>query len=141
MSLENMHELLTLADWYTHNDKEAMKITGTTSAIEASRDLSAYFNTFVIKQGANGCLLCSQGGHKLIPPLPGVIAVDSTGAGDAFCPASPTVSSTAPTRKPAPLYGNITGGTCVQAVGCQAAFVNEQEMLAKAEWMWATAIP
>ena len=132
MSLESMHEVLSLADWYTPNDKEAMKITGTATPLDAARKLSAYFDTVVIKLGADGCLLYKDGKETIVPPMPGVVAVDSTGAGDAFLAGFTYGLFHGADPATCALYGNITGGTSVQAVGCLASYVEEEELLRKA---------
>lgn len=133
MSLATMHDVLTLADWYTPNDKEAMKLTGTASPQAAARKLAAYFDTAVIKLGAEGCLLYKDGEETIIPPMPGVKAVDSTGAGDAFLAGFTYGLFQGAVPSVCALYGNITGGTSVQAVGCLAKYVDESELLSKAE--------
>lgn len=135
MSLGTMEEVLRLADWYTPNDKEAMKITGTNNPLDAARALSPYFDTVVIKLGKDGCLLYNEGKQTLVPPLPGVVAVDSTGAGDAFLAGFTYGLYHGADAYTCALYGNITGGTCVKAVGCLASYVNEQQLLALAESM------
>ncbi|NLX83961.1 MAG: carbohydrate kinase family protein [Clostridiales bacterium] len=137
MSLASMEEVLLMADWYTPNDKEAMKITGTDSPQAAARVLADFFETVVIKLGKEGCLLYQHGWELIVPAMPDVPVVDTTGAGDAFLAgftyglfhgAEPALCA---------LYGNITGGTCVQAVGCLGSYVTEEELLKKADQMKA----
>ena len=132
MSLDTMHEVLTLADWYTPNDKEAMKLTGAASVGSAARRLAPYFDTVVIKLGAEGCLLYKDDQETLVPPLPDVTAIDSTGAGDAFLAGFTYGLYHGAAPKLCALYGNITGGTSVQAVGCLAAYVDEKTLLGEA---------
>ena len=65
--------------------------------------------------------------------MPGVQAVDTTGAGDAFragfiyglfhdCPVEQCVQ-----------FGNITGAACVSAPGCLTGYVDEARLLAERE--------
>lgn len=80
----------------------------------------------------DGCMVKDQSGTRVIPSMKGVVAVDSTGAGDAFMsgfmyglyhdyPVDQCIR-----------FGNVTGGTCVQGVGCLTKYVNEQQLLEKA---------
>lgn len=129
MSLNTMEEVLRLAAWYTPNHLEAMKITGTASPADAARALAPFLDTVVIKLGAEGCLLYSGGKETLVPPLAGVKAVDSTGAGDAFLAGFTYGLYHGADPETCVIYGNITGGTCVKAVGCLASYVNEAQLL------------
>lgn len=133
MSVESMRDVLTQADWYTPNDKEAMLITGTRSPSAAADVLAEFFDTVVIKLGAEGCLLNHRGKETIVPSMPNVRAVDTTGAGDAFLAGFMYGLYHGAPPETCALYGNITGGTSVQAVGCLAAYVNEEELLKKAE--------
>ena len=67
--------------------------------------------------------------------VPGIPAdcIDATGAGDAFFAGFMYgIMKDEPIEKCA-LYGNITGGKCVTAVGCTTAYFTEDELLAMAE--------
>ncbi|MHC1787676.1 MAG: carbohydrate kinase family protein [Christensenellales bacterium] len=133
MSIQTMRDVLMLADWYTPNDREAMKITGTSDPSSAAKVLADFFDTVVVKLGSQGCLIYHAGRETIIPPMPDVLAVDSTGAGDAFLAGFTYGLYHGAEPRICALYGNITGGTCVQAVGCLASHVNEAQLLEKAE--------
>lgn len=133
MSIEKMRGVLEQADWYTPNDKEAMALTGTDSPSAAARVLAEFFDTVVIKLGAGGCLLYRRGQETIVPALPDVHAVDTTGAGDAFLAGFMYGLYHGAPPETCALYGNITGGACVKAVGCLASYVNEEELLKEAE--------
>ena len=61
------------------------------------------------------------------------VRVDSTGAGDAFFAGFLYgIMKDEPIEKCA-LYGNLTGGKCVTAVGCTTAYLTEEELLKMAE--------
>jgi len=129
MSLDNMRNILELADYYTPNDKEAMKVTGTSTPSQAARRLADFFETVVIKLGADGCLLYRKGRETVISPIPNIKAIDSTGAGDAFLAGFVYGLYHGAAPEVAALYGNITGAACVESVGCLASFVNEDKLL------------
>ncbi len=133
LSLDKYKDYLEIADYYVPNQKEALKITGESTLENAAEKLSRYFPDVIIKLDKDGCLLKNNAGIKVIPPLPGVRAVDATGAGDAFLsgflyglyhdyPVEQCIR-----------FGNVTGGTCVQGVGCLTRYVNEEELLRLAD--------
>ena len=137
LSIETCSRLLRLADYYTPNRAEALKITGRSTPQEAAEVLAEYLENVVIKLDSEGCLIYRQGEFTMIPVIPGIHAVDSTGAGDAFlagylygiyhgCDVVRSV-----------LFGNLAGGKCVTAEGCLAASYAEQELLAEAgKYAW-----
>ena len=132
LSTEKYHEYLELADYYLPNQKEALKITGSQTVEEAAEKLARYFENTIIKLDKDGCLLKNKDGIRFIPSMKDVVAVDSTGAGDAFMsgfmygiyhdyPVDQCIR-----------FGNVTGGTCVQGVGCLTKYVSEQQLLEQA---------
>ena len=56
MSLEAYSDYLEIADFYTPNQKEAMKITAKNTPEEAAYSLKKYFDKVVIKLDKDGCL-------------------------------------------------------------------------------------
>ena len=83
--------MLALCDFVTPNETEAdaltgIKVTDTNSATAAAKALLAQGvrQAAVITLGANGALLCDQGGARHVPPIDAGRVVDTTGAGDAF---------------------------------------------------------
>jgi len=133
LSLETCAPLLTIADYYTPNRKEALKLTGTDTPEKAAEVLSRYLKTVVIKLDKDGCLLYENGEFQTIPVIPGIKAVDSTGAGDAFLAGFLYGIYHGYSSAEAVLFGNLTGGTCVTAIGCLTASLTEAELLKGAE--------
>ena len=133
LSLEEISHLLKLADYYTPNRREALKITGRSTPQEAAEVLAEYLENVVIKLDSEGCLVYQKGEFITVPVIPGIQAIDSTGAGDAFLAGFlygiyhgyDLVSSV--------LFGNLTGGKCVTEEGCLTSSYTEQELLSKAE--------
>lgn len=133
LSIEKYRDYLEIADYYVPNQKEALKITGESTVENAARQLGRYFSDVIIKLDKDGCLLKNGEGMKVIPPLPDIKAVDATGAGDAFMsgflyglyydyPVEQCIR-----------FGNVTGGVCVQGMGCLSRYVNEAELLRLAD--------
>lgn len=130
LSIEKYREYLELADYYLPNQKEALKITGAQTVEEAAEKLSAYFRDVIIKLDKDGCVLKNEKGMQRVHSMRGVKSVDATGAGDAFMggfiyglyhdyPVEACIR-----------FGNVTGGTCVQGIGCLTKYVTEAELQA-----------
>ena len=134
LSLDNpkYRSLVEMADYYLPNRKEALKITGTASVGEAADVLSKYLKKVVIKLDGKGCLIRDENGIRMIPPVSGITAVDSTGAGDAFLCGFTYGLWHGYGIDDCVRFGNLTGGTCVQAVGCVTKTLTEGELLALA---------
>lgn len=132
LSVEKYEEYLKIADYYLPNQKEALKITGTESVEEAAKVLSRYFENVTIKLDKDGCMLQTNKGTQVIPPMQDVVAVDSTGAGDAFMSGFMYGLYHDYPLDQCIRFGNVTGGTCVQGVGCLTKYVDEQQLLEKA---------
>jgi len=129
LSIEKYMDYFELADFYTPNCKEALKITGTTTAEDAIKVLSRYFDEPIIKLDKNGCMVMEKGTISVVPPMPKVKTVDATGAGDAFLGGLMYGLFYDYSIGDSVLFGNITGGTCVKGIGCLPNYANEQELL------------
>ncbi len=135
MSVEKHRAYLELADYYLPNQLEAMKMTGTDSVEKAADVLGQFFLDVIIKVDKDGCFYKNMrnGEVMIIPPMQGVVAVDSTGAGDSFMSGFIYGLMHEKSIPECIAYGNVTGGTCVQGVGCLACYVDEKALLEKAE--------
>jgi len=130
LSLDTYKEYLMIADYYTPNQKEALKITNADTPEKAAEVLSDYFDKVVIKLDKDGCLGMENGEKFVISPVPDIKCIDATGAGDAFlagfiyglfydCSFMDCIK-----------FGNITGGKCVEKIGCLSGYATEKELLA-----------
>ncbi len=128
MSLETFEELLDLADYYTPNQKEAMKLTGTDTPEKAVEVLSRYFPRVIVKVDADGCLIAEEGKLSRIPAIPDTPFKDATGAGDAFLAGFLFGLYHDLPFRTCVLCGNIMGARCVTAVGCLTAGYTQEEM-------------
>ena len=130
LTFEKYSELLSIADYYTPNQKEALKITGCNNAKDAAYALKKYFDKVVVKVDKDGCIGIDGDEYFFCASLDQYKNVDSTGAGDAFL-AGFTYGLFHDYRlKDCIEFGNITGGKAVTAVGALSAYVNEKELLA-----------
>ena len=129
LTFEKYSELLSIADYYTPNQKEALKITGCNNAKDAAYALKKYFDKVVVKVDKDGCIGIDGDEYFFCPSLEQYKNVDSTGTGDAFL-AGFTYGLFHDYRlKDCIEFGNITGGKAVTAVGALSAYVNEKELL------------
>lgn len=129
MSFEAYNDYLELADYYTPNTKEAIKITGESTPENAAHALRKYFDKVIVKLDKDGCIGIENGEMFTVKSIDEFKNVDSTGAGDAFLAGlCYGVFYDMPLRE-CILLGNITGGKAVTAVGALGASLTESELL------------
>lgn len=129
LTFEKYSELLSVADYYTPNQKEALAITGCSNAKDAAYELKKYFEKVVVKVDKDGCIGIDGNEYFFCPSLKQYKNVDSTGAGDAFLAGFVYGLFHNYPLKACIEFGNITGGKAVTAVGALSAYVNEKELL------------
>lgn len=130
LSLEKYGKYLEIADYYTPNRKEALAITGAETPEEAAVALSKYFDRVIVKLDKDGCLGYENGKFFTVEPMKGIIGVDSTGAGDAFLAGFIYGIYHERSFEECIRLGNITGGRCVEKVGCLSGYAKESELIA-----------
>lgn len=133
MSCEKYEQYLKTADYYTPNRAEALKITGCDNIRDAAVRLHEYFDDVIIKLDRDGCLIYNKDGFKTVKSIDEFRHCDSTGAGDAFLAGFMYGLYHAYSIESCVLFGNLTGGKCVTAVGCTAASLTEPELLSLAK--------
>lgn len=114
------HEIVTTADIFMPNAREAMLLTGTPDVQAALQQLHAWCEgrLVVVKDGANGAWAMRDGQLFHAPALPVEQVIDTTGAGDCFN--AGFLHGFIVEHQPIDVclrYGNICGGYSVQAVG------------------------
>ena len=129
MSFEKYADYLEIADYYTPNQKEAKKISNTSTPEEAAQALTKYFDNVVVKVDKDGCIGIDKNGSFFVPSINEFKNVDSTGAGDAFLSGFMYGLFYDKPLKECVLLGNITGGKAVTKVGALSAYSTEQELL------------
>lgn len=129
MTLEKYSDYLEIADYYTPNQKEAIKITGADNAHDAAAILTKYFEKSIVKVDKDGCIGIENGKEYFVKSIDEFKNVDSTGAGDAFLSGFMYGLFYDYPIKDCVLFGNITGGKAVTAVGALSGYVSENELL------------
>lgn len=133
MTLEGYADILDIADYFLPNRTEALKLTKTDDPREAAKILSEYLDTAIVKLDKDGCLIYKDGKFIFVGSIDEFVRVDSTGAGDAFFAGFMYGIMRGEPVEKCVLYGNLTGGKCVTAVGCTTAYLTEEELLSMAE--------
>lgn len=133
MTLEGYENILNIADYFLPNRTEALKLTKTDDPREAARILSKYLDTAIVKLDKDGCLIYKYGKFTFVGSIDEFVRVDSTGAGDAFFAGFMYGIMKGEPIEKCVLFGNLTGGKCVTAVGCTTAYLTEAELLSMAE--------
>ncbi len=129
LSFEKYGKLLDLADYYTPNRKEAMRLTGCADAQSAAQALHAHFPRVVVKTDKDGCVGVDEDGAFSIPGFSQFRHVDSTGAGDAFLAGFCYGLFHDYPFRDCVTFGNITGGKAVTAVGALSARITQDELM------------
>jgi sugar/nucleoside kinase (ribokinase family) len=129
LSLEKYGDYLKLANYYTPNRKEALKITAQGEIHRAAEVLKEYFDEVIIKLDSEGCLYYNGREFKIIPSIAEFNHVDSTGAGDAFLAGLCYGLHRGYNTEDSVLFGNITGGKAVTKPGALSAYCTEDELL------------
>ena len=129
MSLRKYADLFEVADYYTPNRKEAMRLTGCSDPYRAAEALRPYFDRVVVKVDKDGCIGADDSGTFFVPSIDAFRHVDSTGAGDAFLAGFCYGLFYDYPLRDCITFGNVTGGKAVTAVGALSAYVTEPELL------------
>lgn len=129
LGFEKYGDYIALAEYYTPNSKEAMRLTGKNTPEEALKELSKYFERAVVKVDKDGVLGLENGKTVFVKSIPEFHAVDSTGAGDNFLAGFTYGIAKGMNLENALLAGNVTGGKCVTEIGCFRGRVSEAELL------------
>ncbi len=106
-------------DLFMPSVEEAAKLTGETEPERiADRLLEMGPKSVVVKTGKTGALLCPAGGpRQQVPTWRSVKAVDTTGAGDAFCAGFLAGMAQGWDFTRCGVFANAVGTHCVMAIG------------------------
>lgn len=124
-ALEDLLEVLKMADVLTINDEEARQLSGEYSLVKAARKIMVMGpRTLIIKKGEHGALLFQ--GEKIFsaPALPLEEVFDPTGAGDVFAGGftgylAKTGDISFENMKLALIYGTAMASFCVEKFGTE----------------------
>ncbi len=129
LSLEKYSDVISVADYYSPNQKEAMKLTGCSDPESAAKNLGRYFEKVIVKVDKDGCIGIDEKGMFFSESVSEFINVDSTGAGDAFLAGFCYGLFYDYSFRDCVAFGNVTGGKAVTKAGALSAYVSEKELL------------
>lgn len=130
LSLDKIKDYLEIANYFTPNKKEALKITGCDNVNDALDILHKYLEKVIIKLDKDGCL--GYDGEKFIVPcIENTNCIDSTGAGDAFLAGFCYGLYHDYDFRDCILLGNLTGAKCVTCIGALSSYYSEDGLLSK----------
>ncbi|MBI5853717.1 MAG: ribokinase [Nitrospirae bacterium] len=122
-------EVLRLVDVLIPNETEATALTDCTDVEAAARALFARgVSTVIVTLGEQGALLCERAGIHRISAYP-VHAVDTTGAGDAFCGALACGLAEGWTLERSMEFANAAGALTTMKPGALDALPTREEIL------------
>ena len=138
LSLDDVRELLPLADYFLPNEDEARSLTDAAEPREqAERILQAGARTVVIKRGANGAFVRSGDG-ELELSAPPIEAIEPSGAGDAFAAGLVVGLLEGWPLERCVRYASVLGASACTALGCYAGAFTRSEadafVAANPEW-------
>ena len=117
-TLKEAGAALSRLDYFLPNLEEAALLTGTDDPDAAADALLACGVKHVaLKLGGRGCLLKSATERHLIPAVPGVKCVDTTGAGDTFAGAFIAALIEGKSFADCGRFANAAASLCVETVG------------------------
>ena len=140
LSFERFKEEFALADYYTPNRKEALRLTGCDNILDAAKVLQKHFRQVIVKADSEGCLGIDEDGAFFVDSVEEFCHVDSTGAGDAFLAGLCYGLFHGRSLRDSIMFGNITGGKAVTQAGALAAYVREEEQLTRQKGMTARPV-
>ena len=130
--LPKVADVLPYLDWFVPSYEEAAKLTGQTDPQKvADRLFELGAKNVIVKLGKEGALLCPAGEERvLLPTYRSIKAVDTTGAGDAFCAGFIAGLSQGWDTRQSVRFANAVGTHCVTAIGASTGIKSIQETLA-----------
>jgi ribokinase len=108
------------------NEKEALVLSGQSTAEDAIRDLCLDVPLVAIKRGENGCLVASAQEIVAVPAFP-IQAIDTTGCGDAFNAAFLFHLQHGNSLQSAGGWGNAAGALVAQQMGAGSSMPTMEE--------------
>jgi len=131
-TLRESAEILSRLDFFFPNLDEASALTGQKEP-DAVADtlLDCGVKHVALKLGGKGCLLKSREERHLVPAVPGVLCVDTTGAGDTFAGAFIAAILEGRTFADCGRFANAAASLCVESIGATTGGWSRAEVEAR----------
>lgn len=132
-TLKDIAPALRYADYVLPNLDEAYLLTGTRDAFSIARQfLACGVKNAVVKLGADGCLVKSAAVEAVVSAVPGVRAVDTTGAGDNFAAGFIDALLRGDGLVDCARWGNAVASLCVESIGATTGTRDRDEIARRA---------
>ena len=133
-TLKDIAPALQYADYVFPNLDEARLLTGGGDASTiAGQFLGCGVKNAVIKLGAGGCLVKNAAMEAIVPAVPGVRAVDTTGAGDNFAAGFTDALLRGEGLVDCARWGNAVASLCVERIGATTGTRERGEVARRAQ--------
>lgn len=141
VSIEAVHELLPLADYFVPNEDEARALTGESELHRQAAGLrDAGSRVVVIKRGEQGVFVLADD-ESFELPAPPVQVVEPSGAGDAFAAGLAHGILEGWELERSVRFASVIGASACTALGCYAGVFTREEaerfLVAHPEWSGA----
>ena len=129
--MEVLAPCMPYIDYFLPSYEEAVELSGKTQPEEiADAFLAMGPHTVVIKLGKEGCFIKTKAGEKhVISTYTRIKAVDTTGAGDAFCSGFLSALVKGSSLAECGRFANAVGTHCVMAKGASTGIKSEADIL------------
>ncbi|MDR1726081.1 MAG: adenosine kinase [Bacteroidales bacterium] len=115
-NLDFLQELCQRADIIFANEDEANAFTGL-EAEKAVEEIAKYAEIAVVKIGAKGSLICSEGNIYKIPATDNKNKLDTTGAGDVYAGGFLSALSQGKDLETCGKWGSVVAGNVIEVLG------------------------
>ena len=129
LSLTKYEKVLKYVDYFTPNDKEAMKMTGTNTVEESLKVLSRYVSYPVVSCGKKGCMTILNENIICLDIPENINAVDTTGAGDNFMAGLIYGIYKEMSLQDCIKFANCTGALSTTGYGCYGAAYTKEDVI------------
>ena len=123
LNIKDFVKMLSFVDVFTPNDKEAMKMTETTSVEEALKVLGQYTRLPIVTMGSRGCAWMENNTLRFSEAISFPKSIDTTGAGDNFLAGVIYGILTSDKISNWLKLGNIFAGYSTTGLGCYQSMV------------------
>lgn len=133
-TVEDLKGALRYVDYLFPNYQEASQVTGKTDIDDiADCFLEAGVKNIVIKLGSRGCFIKNSGMRRIIPAVPGISALDTTGAGDNFAAGFINGLLDGMSLEGCARFANAVASICVERIGAASGGREIGEILRRAD--------
>jgi len=126
--LETIESSLPLLDWFMPSIEEAEQMFGTRDEVRLAKIMKERgVKNVAVKMGSEGCYLEPENGKGTWHPVFPVEAVDTTGAGDAWCAGFLSALIRGLPPADAAVWGNAVGALCITQIGTTAGLRDREQ--------------